>query len=66
MENKFKIITPSYNNEEWVEYNLASVLNQTYTNYEVLYINDNSTDNTFNKVKETEIAGRKVYYNNYL
>jgi glycosyltransferase involved in cell wall biosynthesis len=52
MENKFKIITPSYNNEEFVEYNLASILNQTYTNYEVLYINDNSTDNTFNKVEE--------------
>jgi glycosyltransferase involved in cell wall biosynthesis len=51
MENKFKIITPSYNNEEFVEYNLASILNQTYTNYEVLYINDNSTDNTFSKVE---------------
>lgn len=49
--NKFKIITPSYNNEDWVEYNLASVLNQTYTNYEVLYIDDASTDQTYEKVK---------------
>jgi glycosyltransferase involved in cell wall biosynthesis len=51
-QNKFKIITPSYNNENWVEYNLASVLNQTYENWEVLYINDNSTDLTFTKVGE--------------
>ena len=51
MENKFKIITPSYNNEDWLEYNLASILNQTYTNYKILYINDNSTDNTFSKVE---------------
>jgi len=31
-QNKFRIITPSYNNEECIEYNLASILNQTYTN----------------------------------
>lgn len=49
-QNKFKIITPSYNNEEWVEYNLASILNQTYKNYEVLYVDDASTDNTYKKV----------------
>ena len=27
------------------------MLNQSYTNYEVLYIDDNSTDSTFEKVK---------------
>ncbi len=52
MNNHFKIIIPSYNNEEWVEYNVASILNQTYTNYSVLYINDASTDNTYNSVIE--------------
>lgn len=51
-QNKFRIITPSYNNEEWIEYNLASILNQTYTNYKVTYIDDASTDNTYEKVKE--------------
>lgn len=55
MGNKFKIIIPSYNNEKWCEYNLASILNQTYENYEVLYIDDVSTDNTYKKV--TEIVG---------
>jgi glycosyltransferase involved in cell wall biosynthesis len=49
--NKFKIIIPSYNNEEWVEYNIASIINQTYDNYEVLYIDDASTDQTYEKVK---------------
>lgn len=52
IKNKFKIVIPSYNNEEWVEYNIASILNQTYNNYEVLYIDDASTDNTFQKVLE--------------
>jgi glycosyltransferase involved in cell wall biosynthesis len=52
MINKFKIVIPSYNNEKWLEPNLASILNQTYTNYEVLYIDDCSTDNTYAKVLE--------------
>lgn len=51
-QNKFRIITPSYNNEEWIEYNLASILNQTYRNYKVTYIDDASTDSTYEKVKE--------------
>lgn len=49
-DNKFKIIIPSFNNVDWVEYNVASVLNQTYSNYEVLYIDDASVDGTYDKV----------------
>lgn len=49
--NKFKIVIPSYNNQEWIEPNIASIINQTYSNYEVLYINDDSTDNTLLTVK---------------
>ena len=55
--NKFKIVIPSYNNESWVEPNLASILYQTYTNYEVLYIDDCSTDDTSYNV--LEVIGRK-------
>ena len=51
MKNKFKIVIPSYNNEKWVETNVESILEQEYDNYEVLYINDCSTDNTLQKVK---------------
>lgn len=56
INNKFKIITPSFNNEEWVEYNIASILNQKYKNYEVIYINDASTDSTLEKV--SSIVGK--------
>lgn len=50
-KNRFIIITPSFNNEDWVEYNIASILNQTHTNFKVLYIDDCSGDNTYEKVK---------------
>ena len=50
--NRFIVITPSYNNSEWVEYNLASVLNQTYENWSLIYVDDCSTDDTYEKVSE--------------
>lgn len=66
-QNKFKIIIPSYNNEEWVEPNMASIINQTYTNYDVLYINDASTDSTLEKVntiiKDYRLLNFKVITN---
>lgn len=51
-QNKFIILVNTYNNEEWVEYNIASILNQTYTNYEVKYTDDTSTDSTYEKAFE--------------
>jgi len=65
-QNKFKIVIPSYNNEKWIEPNLASVLNQTYTNYDVLYIDDASTDKTYNQALAIvgDLPNWKVVRNN--
>jgi len=52
LKSKFVIIICSYNNEQWVTQNLDSVFNQTYTNYRVIYINDNSIDQTGQLVNE--------------
>lgn len=46
IKNKIVVIIPSYNNEQWVEKNLLSLLSQKFDNYNVIYINDASTDNT--------------------
>ncbi len=40
------IVVPSYNNAQWYEKNLRSILQQNYGNYRVLYINDCSSDAT--------------------
>lgn len=40
------IITPCYDSEKWVGRYLTSILNQTYTNIELIVINDGSRDNT--------------------
>lgn len=46
------IVIPSYNNEQWALRNLESVFMQDYANFRVIYIDDCSTDNTFNVVQQ--------------
>jgi glycosyltransferase involved in cell wall biosynthesis len=49
---QFVLIVPSYNNAEFYEKNLDSILIQTYPNYRVLYIDDASTDQTAHLVQK--------------
>lgn len=43
---KFSIIVPIYQEEQYITRLLDSLKNQTYQNYEVILVNDESTDNT--------------------
>lgn len=42
--NKIKVITPFYNPGKFLETSVISVLNQEYENFEVIYVDDCSTD----------------------
>ena len=42
----FSIIMPAYNSQATIKESIASVLNQTYQNFELIIINDNSSDAT--------------------
>ena len=44
--NHFTIIIPSYNCRTWVPRNLLSVFQQEYKNYDLVYVDDASTDGT--------------------
>ena len=50
MEPLVSIITPSYNSEKYLDAFFISILEQDYENYEVIFINDGSTDRTENIV----------------
>lgn len=42
----FSVIIPVYNKEKFIEKTLESVLNQTFTDFEIIVINDGSNDNS--------------------
>ena len=52
VDYKIGIIIPNYNYEHTIEKCLNSVLNQTYKNYEIIFVDDMSTDNSVKIVKE--------------
>lgn len=49
-DKKFVIVIPSYKNSKWCERNIQSCINQNYKKYRVLFIDDNSPDDTYDKV----------------
>lgn len=52
MTPRFSIIVPLYNKADYVRKALESILTQSYTNYEVVIIDDESTDNSLSIVND--------------
>lgn len=46
---KFSIIVPIYNVEKYIDDCVMSVLNQTFIDFELILVNDGSTDNSYEK-----------------
>ncbi len=56
----FSIIIPLFNKENFIEKTLKSVLNQSFVDFEVLIINDGSTDKS--KEKVLEFKDSRIHY----
>jgi len=55
------ILIPAYNAEKYLSETIQSAINQTYTNIEVIIVDDGSTDNTFEGAKSFQSDKIKVY-----
>ena len=56
----FSVVIPLYNKQNSIAATLQSVLAQTYTNYEIIVVDDGSTDDSA-RIAEEYIRERKVY-----
>ena len=65
---EISIIIPCYNASKYLRQCIDSILNQTFKNYEIIFINDKSTDNTLDilqEYKNNSDADIKILENEY-
>ena len=61
---EFSVIVPTYNNSSKISRTVQSVLNQTFFNWELIVIDDGSTDDTEEKVKAFVAKDKRIQYHN--
>lgn len=58
----FSIVIPLYNKEKYIEKTLKSVLNQSFTDFEILIVNDGSTDGCVEKILRFKDERLKIFH----
>jgi teichuronic acid biosynthesis glycosyltransferase TuaG len=55
------VVMPAYNASQYIAESIRSVLSQTYSEFELIIINDASTDDTFDAARFFELENKKVF-----
>jgi glycosyltransferase involved in cell wall biosynthesis len=58
---KVSVIIPAYNSERTIQETIASVLQQTFADFEIIVINDGSTDNTLSLLQTISDHRLEIY-----
>jgi glycosyltransferase involved in cell wall biosynthesis len=56
------IIVPIYNSDRWLKKCVNSIINQTFTNFELILVNDGSTDESVKICKEYARSDKRVIF----
>ena len=57
---KISIVTPAYNAEKYIENLIKSVLEQSHNNYELIIVDDGSTDDTYETIKKWHQNDKRI------
>ena len=57
---KISVIMPVYNAEKYLDESVLSILNQTFTDFEFIIVNDCSTDNSLKIIKEYAKKDKRI------
>ena len=58
---KISVVVPAYNSQNTISETITSVLQQTFSDFELIVINDGSTDRTLELLSDVKDARLKVY-----
>lgn len=61
-QDLISIIVPIYNSEKYISSCIDSILKQKYTKFELILVNDGSTDNTENICKKYQAKDQRIKY----
>ena len=61
----FSICIPNYNYGKYIGQTIESVLTQTYQNFEIIVVDNASTDNSIEIIESFKDPRIKLYKNNY-
>ena len=61
IEKLVSIITPNYNCEKYISQTIESVLAQTYANWEMIIVDDCSTDNSYQIALEYAKKDKRIH-----
>lgn len=62
MKPEISVIIPTYNRQDTISNAIESIVNQTFKNWELILIDDGSTDKTFDSVKPYLSDSRITYF----
>lgn len=59
---EISVVMPAYNAEKYIGPAIESILSQTFTNFELIIVNDASTDNTLSIIKKYARKDKRIRY----
>ena len=59
---KLSVLMPAFNSEKYISEAIESILNQTFTDYEFIIINDGSTDNTAKIIQKYAKQDKRIKF----
>jgi teichuronic acid biosynthesis glycosyltransferase TuaG len=66
MNKIISIVIPAFNAELYIEQTIRSILNQTFQDFEIIIINDGSTDNTLKIIEKIALDDDRINFKSIL
>ena len=64
MKPFFSVVIPLYNKENYIKETIESVINQTFKDFEIIVVNDGSTDKSYDIVNSIKATNIRLFSNN--